>query len=403
MAATDPRSEYGPAILRLDSGEDAFTVKWTDGHESIFHYVWLRFNCACDTCGDLDSGIGNVMMADIPEEVSPREAGIDDAGRIHVVWNYDGHESWFDPVWLRAHCYSESARSVRRHRPKLWDASFIGRLTAFAYDDVVNDDETRLGTFEHLRDYGFAMARGAPPTLNALETFSGLFGHPVVTDALGRYYDLRTAKKKIYITDAPRPIPKHTDQCYRHAPLGLQTFHCLRTGGTGGETVLADAFELARVLRETEPDAFEVLSTVPHQFYRYVEGRAAYYSETCIISVDYFGEVTGFRYANRQTSAPLDVPQHLVKPVHDALRKLSSLMRDPAFEIRFLLEPGDMMIFDNHRVIHGRTHYDDTGGARHLRTMEMSREEFHNRLRLLMIKLNRPEPRNLKLPRGALA
>ena len=157
------------------------------------------------------------------------------------------------------------------------------------------------------------------------------------------------------------------------------------------------------MLRETEPDAFEVLSTLPHQFYRYVEGRAAYYSEACIISVDYFGEVTGFRYANRQTSAPLDVPEHLVKPVHDALRKLSSLMRDPTFEIRFLLEPGDMMIFDNHRVIHGRTHYDDTGGARHLRTMEMSREEFHNRLRLLMIKLKRPEPRNLKLARGALA
>ena len=62
-----------------------------------------------------------------------------------------------------------------------------------------------------------------------------------------------------------------------------------------------------------------------------------------------------------------------------------------------------MMIFDNQRVIQGRTHYDDTSGARHLRTMETSREEFHNRLRLLMIKLNRPEPRNLKLARGALA
>ena len=65
--------------------------------------------------------------------------------------------------------------------------------------------------------------------------------------------------------------------------------------------------------------------------YRYIEGRAALYSEACIISVDYFGEVTGFRYANRQTSAPLDMPEHLVKPVHDGLRKLSALMCDPAF------------------------------------------------------------------------
>ena len=403
MEATALRSEFDPTIQHLDTGDDAFTVKWTDAHVSVFHFVWLRFNCACDSCGDLDSGIGNVMMADVPEDVSPREACIDDKGRIYVVWNYDGHESWFEPDWLRAHCYSEKARAARRHRPKLWNASFIDGLRILDYDRIVDDETTRLETFEHLRDYGFTLARGAPLTLKALETFSGLFGNTVVTDALGRYYDLRTTKKKIYITDAPRAIPKHTDQCYRHAPLGLQTFHCLRTGGTGGETILADGFEIARVLRETEPDAFEVLSTVPHQFYRYVEGRAAYYSEACIISVDYFGEVTGIRYANRQTSAPLDVPEHLVKPVHDGLRKLSALMRDPAFEIKFLLQPGDMMMFDNQRVIHGRTHYDDTSGARHLRTMETSREEFHNRLRLLMIKLNRPEPRNLKLARGALA
>ena len=124
--------------------------------------------------------------------------------------------------------------------------------------------------------------------------------------------------------------------------MGLQTFHCLRTGGSGGETILADAFEIVRVLRETEPQAFEVLSTVPHQFCRCIEGRAALYSESCIISVDYFGEVTGFRYANRQTSAPLDMPEHLVKPMHHGLRKLSQLMHDPAFEIKFLLEPGEV-------------------------------------------------------------
>ena len=403
MATRVPSDAHAPGIAGFDTGDDAFAVTWSDAHESVFHYVWLRFNCACDICGDLDSGIGDVAMADIPEHVSPREARVDDAGRIHVVWNYDGHESRYEPDWLRAHCYSERARAARRHRPKLWDASFIDRLTHFDYEKAVRYDETRLALFEHLRDYGFALARGAPLTLKALETFSGLFGHPVVTDALGRYYDLRTTRKKVYITDAPRAIPKHTDQCHRHAPLGLQVFHCLRTGGSGGETLLADAFEIARVLRESEPEAFEVLSTVPHQFYRHVEGRAAYYSEACIISVDYFGEVTGFRYANRQTSAPLDVPEHLVKPVHDGLRKLSALMRDPAFEIKFLLEPGDMLIFDNQRVVHGRTHYDDTSGARHLRTIETSREEFHNRLRLLMVKLERPEPRNLKLPRGALA
>ena len=60
------------------------------------------------------------------------------------------------------------------------------------------------------------------------------------------------------------------------------------------------------------------------------------------------------------------------------------------------------MVFDNQRVIHGRTNYDDSLGARHLRTVEVSREEFHNRLRLLMVNLGRrSEARALSFGRGA--
>ena len=122
-----------------------------------------------------------------------------------------------------------------------------------------------------------------------------------------------------------------------------------------------------------------------------------------MICVDHLGDVVGFRYSNRQTSAPLDLPAELVEPMHDAQRKLSALMRHPDFEIQFLLEPGDILVYDNQRVVHGRTHYDDSQGVRHLRQVEVSRDEFHNRLRLLMIKLNRPEPRNLAMARGALS
>ena len=403
MAVTAFRSGVDSAIRRLNTGERAFKVEWNDGHESVFHFVWLRFNCACETCGDLDSGIGTVMMADIPKDVSPREARVDDSGGLCVVWNYDGHESRFDPQWLRAHCYSEAARLARRHRPKLWDASFIDRLPSFDYRRVVEDDAARLEAFEHLRDYGFARMRGAPRTLEALMRFADLFGHRITSDSLGPYSDIKTRKKKLFFTDVPAAIPKHTDQCYRHTPLGVNFFHCLRTSGVGGETVLADAFEIARVLRDTAPEAFELLSTVPIQFYRYIEGRAAYYTEACVISVDYLGEVEGFRYSNRQTTAPLDLPAKLVEPMHDAQRQLSALMRRPDFEIRFLLEPGDILAYDNQRVIHGRTPYDDSQGARHLRSVEVSREEFHNRLRLLMIRLRRPEARSISLARGALA
>ena len=403
MTVTKLSSKFDSAIRALDTGDRAFNVRWCDEHKSVFHYVWLRFNCACNICGDLDSGIGTVMMADIPADVTPREARVEDSGRLYVVWDYDGHESWFEPDWLRAYCYSETARLGRRPRPKLWDASLINQLPVFDYQQVVEDDAARLEAFEHLNDYGFSRMRGAPLSLAGLGDFSDLFGHRITSDSLGTFNDVVTKEKKVFIVDAPAAIPLHTDQTYRHAPLGINFFHCLKTSGAGGETVLADAFELSRVLRETEPEAFELLTTIPIQFYRYIDGKAAYFTEACAISVDYLGEVVGFRYANRQTTAPLDLPAELVEPMHDAQRKLSALMRHPDFQIQFLLEPGDILAYDNQRVLHARTGYDESQGARHLRVVEVSRDEFHNRLRLLMIKLNRPVPRNIALARGALS
>ena len=87
MTVTTSSRTVDPAIQALDRGERAFNVTWCDEHESVFHYVWLRFNCACEMCGDLDSGIGTVMMADIPPNVSPRDAHVDSSGRLYVVWD----------------------------------------------------------------------------------------------------------------------------------------------------------------------------------------------------------------------------------------------------------------------------------------------------------------------------
>ena len=389
-------------IRHLEVNERHLLVDWADGHQSVFHHVWLRFNCACRQCGDLDSGVGTLLITDIPQDISTRKASLDEAGRVHIEWDYDAHQSLFDPKWLRTHCYSPSERERRRHRPLLWDASLNDELTDFDYRDVLKNETQCLGLFEEVRDRGFARVRAAPTSSAGLERLAQLFGQLQTSDLIGKIAEIQTSANKVLVTDTPLPIAKHTDVCYRHAPSGIQFFQGVKTSQGGGETILGDGFKIATVLRETEPEAFELLTKVPLQFYRYIENQAAYYSEGVAINVNYWGEIVGFRYANRVTAAPLDLPSELMEPIHEALRKLVILMNDPGLEVRFLLHPGDIVVFDNQRVLHGRTAYDESMGERHLRRCEVTREEFHNRLRLLTIKLDRPGPRNLVLSHGAL-
>ena len=47
-------------------------------------------------------------------------------------------------------------------------------------------------------------------------------------------------------------------------------------------------------------------------------------------------------------------------------RWLTEWLNDPAHQVTFRLEPGDIMFMDNHRALHGRTAFDPTKGHRHL-------------------------------------
>ena len=74
----------GNSIRQIEARERYLLLDWEDTHQSVFHWVWLRFNCACEQCGDLDSGIGTLLITDIPEAIKAREVRIDELGRLHV-------------------------------------------------------------------------------------------------------------------------------------------------------------------------------------------------------------------------------------------------------------------------------------------------------------------------------
>jgi gamma-butyrobetaine dioxygenase len=69
-----------------------------------------------------------------------------------------------------------------------------------------------------------------------------------------------------------------------------------------------------------------------------------------------------------------------------------------ANQIRFRLQAGEAVFFDNHRVMHARTAFSDP--ARHLQICNVSRESFHQKLRLAVRAQGCRDELRLKLPPG---
>ena len=80
---------------------------------------------------------------------------------------------------------------------------------------------------------------------------------------------------------------------------------------------------------------------------------------------------------------PLDLPGDLIEPAYLALKRLYRILYDPELRLTLELGAGEGLIFDNQRILHGRTGFTPEEPARSVLTSSVDIEEFHSSLRLL--------------------
>lgn len=381
-------------------------VAWGDGHESRFHGVWLRYNCACGDCGQTTSGIRTLRLTDVPPGIAADQAEVDGEGRLALVWP-DGHHTAYEPDWLRAHCYTASEREERRFKPILWGPALAGAPPACDYVDVMAHESEHLRLLEHLRDYGFVHLRGVSTATADFEKVCDLVGVVRVTN-YGGSYDFIAKPSPLVQGDTGSKLEPHTDEPYRYWPPAITFFHVLTaSAGGGGASILVDGFRVGDILRQRDPAAFDLLSRAPQTYRRdlasdRVESEVREFRcDARVFSLDFEGNLAGFRLLDRG-AGPLDLPEAMIEPYFDALRGLLEILYDEAEQLSLPLATGDVLIFNNQRVLHGRTAFDRGESGRHLRTCHVDLDEFHSRLRVLSRRLGR-DGADMTLPAGAMA
>ena len=75
---------------------------------------------------------------------------------------------------------------------------------------------------------------------------------------------------------------------------------------------------------------------------------------------------------------------------YDALRPLMKMIYSAEETVTFKIKTGEMLIFNNHRLLHGRTGFDPSSD-RHVRIVHVDLDEFHSRLRVSLRRSNNPD------------
>ena len=124
-----------------------------------------------------------------------------------------------------------------------------------------------------------------------------------------------------------------------------------------------------------------LLTRTPLRF-RYVDERADLETWAPVIECDARGSVATVRF-NTRSALPSPTPAEEVSAWYRAYATFAQLIREPRFVVEVSLQPGDLMLFDNRRVLHGRSGYDPRAGARHLQGCYADVDSLRSRIAVL--------------------
>ncbi len=383
--------EQIPSLPVIEADDEGVRIHWGKERSSFYHHFWLRMACHCEICGDSHTGHRRLHPSDVPTDIRPVSI-TPETNFLRINWPDDNHESTYDYRWLEHFAYDDPRRDWT---PNLWGSDLNLEHITQRLDQVQTDPESYLDFLRSLRDYGIAVIRGHEPI--GIENMAGLIGR-LAAAAYNPVFELKPQKNAHTLGNSTQVVPPHTDESYLHTPTGILVLYCINPAKEGGESVMVDGFKLAEQLRAQDPQAFDLLCRVPQANHRIVPDEGLdHRTRNRAFNVDENGNLVGFRFHPR-AMAPTDVAPELARQLHEANAQVCRLMFDESNQVCFQLEAGDAVFFDNHRVMHSRKGFSDLD--RHLQICNVSRESFHQKLRLSLREQGHHDELAQKWPAG---
>ncbi|XP_076801731.1 gamma-butyrobetaine dioxygenase-like [Clavelina lepadiformis] len=355
-------------------------IRWSDDHISRFHAKWIRFHCKCVRCKPTVTFDYKIDIPSFSPDLAYDEVKITDEGRkLHVIFEkelFQNHVTEHDADWLRQKCYCDACLECKvNERDVISKHLRSGREKVppeVDFEEILEDSDR--GTFKwlkHVIEEGMCLLKNVPREEKSIKEVASKIATLEETSfgSVWNVMDTGVDNGSYF----PIALPLHQDQpTYETAP-GLLLLHAFRFDSvvTGGDSTMVDMFEAVEIMRKESLEDFQTFVEVPATWCQ-VE-----YNPTSIepvylehqkphITLDYFGKVVGCVW-QPGTHSTLQVRERDVERYYKAHNKMMEIIRRKELQYKFKLSAGDMIIFNNRRMVHARDAYKSNGGVRHLR------------------------------------
>ncbi|KAK7504957.1 hypothetical protein BaRGS_00003985 [Batillaria attramentaria] len=325
-----------------------------------YHSLWLRSTCYCPQCRLDSTGQSSVDYDKVPED-SRVVSAVD-----------DGWEGML-------------GGAVERGSGPHWVVPPEPVIPRIPYEDVTKGRDGVYRWVQALNEPGIAIVEGVPcqEGMVMCQKIADLIQHTIY----GETFDVKTDARPINAAYSSGELKLHMDQPQYESPPGIQALHCLKFDEniSGGDNQFVDIFHVAQTFREEHPDDFEVLCEVPFMYetLHYKRDWPVHMRyKRPILSLNDNGDLVGIRW-HPQLMGPLQIEEEYIEPFFRAYKKFYSLTQTFPYMYRNRLRAGELVSFNNRRVLHGRAAFDNHAGERFLQGCYIEISEFKSCVEVL--------------------
>ena len=355
-------------------GDDMLSLSINGAGTAGFDYFWLRDNARDPQSFDTRSHQRELYTAAIDPMIRPEAARLSEDGEALILdWPDLTIEAHYEAGFLAE--FSTAGDPMRMPPASPWaEASLDPDAVRLPYSGLTgNEGVTPL--LKTLVAHGFAVLTDCPRDLSAVQTVADSIGY-VRQTIFGGLFEFEANEDMADSAYTPKELRPHTDGTYSHDAPGVQLLLCVSYDAEGGESIMVDGARIAEALKTDQPQVHDDLARIGVTGLYKGDG-AVLRARRPILRYDESGQLAQVSFNNYDRDT-VRLADDDMRALYAGIRAFDGLANDPSMQWRYTLKPGDMLVFDNWRVLHGRGAF---SGKRKMAGAYVNREDFESCVR----------------------
>jgi gamma-butyrobetaine dioxygenase len=268
---------------------------------------------------------------------------------------------------------------VKHIKKVQWDSSLQG-LNNFEFKENIFEEKTMYDALQNFYKYGFVIFKNVPTKDNYIVNFANSIGSIRRTN-FGEFFNVKSKPNPNDLAYTSLSLAPHTDNPYRNPVPCIQMLHCIENEVHGGLSTLVDGLTVTEKFKKDHPEFYKILTETKVRF-QFIDQDVVLEDWAEMIQLDEQNELKQVRFNTRLDFVPL-MDKEKLELYYSARNKISEFYNSDNYRIEFKLAPGDLLMMDNHRLLHGRTSYDENEGKRFLQGCYIDYDSTQGKLKYL--------------------